>query len=93
MKENLYDFYELKIKKPSYEDYVTSSTYVKMRDRIQIALDIHLPKEVKKDKKLPTILIQTRYCLLRSGLFLWSNSLLFLDLTMCSCEGWSLHSL
>lgn len=38
-----------------------SSQYIVMSDGSQIALDIWLPKDVKKDEKLPVLLSMTRY--------------------------------
>ena len=44
-----------------YEGYSVSSTYIKMRDGIKIAADIHLPEGLSSDDKAPCVLIQTRY--------------------------------
>lgn len=39
----------------------TTSFYLTMRDGVQIAVSLHLPSDLKKGEKLPTILHQTRY--------------------------------
>lgn len=47
--------------KPLYKGYTTQSVYVPMRDGIIIATEIYLPKNLLKDKKIPTIFVQTCY--------------------------------
>lgn len=44
-----------------YDGYKVSSEYLETRDGIKLAADIHLPKGLKPDEKVPCILIQTRY--------------------------------
>jgi len=44
-----------------YEDYVVSSIHIKMRDGVKIASTICLPKGLSPEKKIPTLLYQTRY--------------------------------
>lgn len=44
-----------------YKGFMYSSFYLEMRDGINIACDLYLPKKLEKDAKIPTILIQTRY--------------------------------
>ncbi|MES2138184.1 MAG: CocE/NonD family hydrolase [Bacteroidota bacterium] len=39
----------------------TTSFYLTMRDGVKIAVSLHLPSDLKKGEKLPTILHQTRY--------------------------------
>lgn len=39
----------------------TSSFYLSMRDGVKIAVSLHLPSDLKKGEKLPTIFHQTRY--------------------------------
>jgi len=40
---------------------VTKSVYIPMRDGVELAADVVLPKNLPSDKKLPTLLSQTRY--------------------------------
>jgi uncharacterized protein len=47
--------------KPQYEDVEYSSFYLPMRDGVVLAVDLYLPENIKPGKKLPTILLQTRY--------------------------------
>ncbi len=42
-------------------DVSRSSCYVTMRDGIGIAVDVHLPKDLPPDEKLPALLINTPY--------------------------------
>ncbi len=44
-----------------YEDYTISSTFITVRDGVKIAASICLPKGLSPDKKIPTLLYQTRY--------------------------------
>lgn len=44
-----------------YKGFKYYSYYVKMRDSIQLAVDVYLPKKLEKGKKVPTILYLTRY--------------------------------
>jgi len=43
------------------EVFTTSSLYITMRDGVKIAATICLPKELSKNDKIPTLLVQTRY--------------------------------
>ena len=52
---------EAKFRKKKLKKYSTSSFYIRMRDNVPIAIDVLLPKHLSKEKKIPTILIQTRY--------------------------------
>ncbi len=47
--------------KPLYEDYTTSNIYITMRDGVKIAVTICIPKGLPLEKKIPTLLYQTRY--------------------------------
>ncbi len=42
-------------------EVVRSSHYLRMRDGIRIAIDVYVPKNVREEDKVPTILHQTRY--------------------------------
>jgi uncharacterized protein len=42
-------------KKPTFRDVQQSSLYVPMRDGVQTAIDVVLPKELRADQKVPTI--------------------------------------
>ncbi|MFX1558929.1 MAG: CocE/NonD family hydrolase, partial [Promethearchaeota archaeon] len=46
---------------PMFEDYSVSSSYLKMRDGVKLALTICLPKGLLQGDKIPTLLYQTRY--------------------------------
>ncbi len=76
-------FYEINTelpRKPSYDNYITSSTYLPMRDGVKIAVDINLPENLPLGEKISTILVQTCYWRvkkLRKG-FKWLKNLLIL---------------
>jgi len=57
------DIYPFRIykKKPIYKGYKIDSKYLTMRDGVKIATQIYLPKKLPPNKKLPTVLVQTRY--------------------------------
>ncbi len=44
-----------------YKGLSKSSQYIEMRDGIKIAVDIYLPKNLKKGEQLPALIHQTRY--------------------------------
>jgi len=44
-----------------YDKMKVTSQYIEMRDGVKIAVDIYLPEGLEADKKIPTILMQTRY--------------------------------
>jgi putative CocE/NonD family hydrolase len=44
-----------------YDDYVTRSLYVPMRDGVKLAIDVDLPRALPSGVRVPTILVQTRY--------------------------------
>ena len=44
-----------------YKDYTVSSIYIKMRDGVKIASTLCIPKGLSPEKKIPTLLYQTRY--------------------------------
>jgi putative CocE/NonD family hydrolase len=46
---------------PKYDDVESSSFYLTMRDGVNIAVDLHLPRGLAEGEKIPTILYQTRY--------------------------------
>ena len=46
---------------PSYQGVVTQSRYIPMRDGVNIAIDICLPKDLPPETKLPAVLIMARY--------------------------------
>lgn len=52
-----------------------NSFYITMRDGVQIAADVYLPKKLKNVEQLPTILFQTRYW--RSIGFKWPASMFY----------------
>ena len=58
---NILDFNKDYHPKPIYEGYTTSSKYIPMRDGVKIAIDIYHPKGLSPDKKISTVLLQTRY--------------------------------
>jgi putative CocE/NonD family hydrolase len=47
--------------KPQYKGFNYQSYYVPMRDSVLLAVDVFLPKNLEKGKKIPTILYPTRY--------------------------------
>ncbi len=49
------------VRKPKYKGYTTNSVYIKMRDGIQIAAEVYLPKKLPENTKVSTVLAQTRY--------------------------------
>ncbi len=51
------------------------SHYLTMRDGVQLAIDVYLPKYLATDERVPTILFQTRYW--RSLGFRWPFSMFF----------------
>lgn len=53
-------------------DAVKFSQYVTMRDGVQIAIDVYLPRSLSQGESIPTILHQTRYW--RSWAFRWPMS-------------------
>ncbi len=44
-----------------YSDYTVSSNYLTMSDGVKIAIDLYLPASLEQEKKIPTIVWQTRY--------------------------------
>jgi putative CocE/NonD family hydrolase len=46
---------------PKYKRFTTRSLYIPLRDGVKLALDVTLPKGLDPDKKIPTLLSQTRY--------------------------------
>lgn len=44
-----------------YAGTVTESVYISMRDGVELAAEIVLPKDLPNDQKMPTLLTQTRY--------------------------------
>lgn len=58
---NPFEYLERNVIKPEYKGYVASSHYVEMRDKVKIAVEVLLPKKISEGKKVPAILIQTRY--------------------------------
>jgi putative CocE/NonD family hydrolase len=52
---------DYKYAKPTYKKVTRTAQYLTMRDGIRIAVDTYLPKGLKTNAKLPTILYQTRY--------------------------------
>ncbi len=47
--------------KATYKGFSNQSLYLRMRDGVAIAIDVYLPKELEKDKKIPTIAYFLRY--------------------------------
>lgn len=54
-------FGEFQPEAPQYKGIKTTSTYVTMRDGVDIAVEVFLPKGLVEDKKIPALLNQTRY--------------------------------
>jgi putative CocE/NonD family hydrolase len=48
-------------KKSLYPGLSLISLYIPLRDGVQLAADIYLPKGLPRDEKIPTILMQSRY--------------------------------
>lgn len=46
---------------PAYKGFDYTSLYVPMRDSVQLAVDVFLPKKAKEGEKFPTIVYLTRY--------------------------------
>jgi putative CocE/NonD family hydrolase len=44
-----------------FKSFLTSSFHIPMRDGVKIAVDLHLPEGLRPTRKIPTLLIQTRY--------------------------------
>lgn len=44
-----------------YEEVQITSQYITMRDGVKIAIDLYLPKGLEQGKKIPAIMMQTRY--------------------------------
>ncbi|MHA1147746.1 MAG: CocE/NonD family hydrolase [Promethearchaeota archaeon] len=61
IKESPFDYKYLKAKKSKYKGFIATSHYITMRDGVKIAAEVLLPKKLPSIRKLPTILIQTRY--------------------------------
>ncbi|MHA1300582.1 MAG: CocE/NonD family hydrolase [Candidatus Helarchaeota archaeon] len=49
------------VKKPEYKGFITHSHYISMRDGVKIAFELYIPKKLPSNKKIPTVLVQTRY--------------------------------
>ena len=58
---NLLEFNKEFTQKSIYKRYNTSSTYIIMKDGVKIAIDIHIPENLPNNKKIPAVLVQTRY--------------------------------
>ena len=56
-----FEFHDESVRIPKYNGYTTRSFYITMRDGVQIAADLHLPKGLPPNTKIPTVLVQTRY--------------------------------
>lgn len=54
-------FGEYEIEAPQYSGIETQSTYLTMRDGVDIAVEVHLPKGLSENEKIPALLNQTRY--------------------------------
>ena len=46
---------------PRYSGTSTSSVYIPMRDGVQLAVDVVLPKDLEAGARIPALLSQTRY--------------------------------
>ncbi len=46
---------------PKYKGVTARSIYIPMRDGVQIAIDVILPKDLSADAKIPAILVMARY--------------------------------
>lgn len=53
----------------AYDKITDTSFYLTMRDSVQLAVNLYLPKGLPADAQIPTILYQTRYW--RGGSFRW----------------------
>jgi len=58
---NPYYFENVPSRKRFSGKYKKSSQYLTMRDGVKIAIELVLPEDLKKDDKLPVVLMQTRY--------------------------------
>jgi hypothetical protein len=56
-----FEFDDESVKDPSYKGYITKSHYIEMRDGVKIAIELYLPQDLPADKRIPAILVQTRY--------------------------------
>lgn len=61
MNSKFFDFGTQSHREQLYKEYETRSTYIIMRDGIKIAVDFHVPLNLPQNKKIPAILVQTRY--------------------------------
>ncbi|MHA1379786.1 MAG: CocE/NonD family hydrolase [Candidatus Helarchaeota archaeon] len=62
MKNNYpFKFNDYSVKEPEFKGFSMESQYIVMRDGVKIAIDIYLPKNLPLDRKVPTVLVQTRY--------------------------------
>jgi putative CocE/NonD family hydrolase len=44
-----------------FPDHTTESSYLTMRDSVRIAVDVHVPKPISPEVKVPAIVVMTRY--------------------------------
>ena len=56
-----FEYNDESVKEPKFKGYTTRSQYIKLKDGIKIAADLYLPKELQSNKKVTTVLAQTRY--------------------------------
>ena len=54
-------FGQFELEEPKFSGMTTLSTYVTMRDGVDIAVDVFLPKGLTENEKIPALLNQTRY--------------------------------
>ncbi|MBX7180516.1 MAG: CocE/NonD family hydrolase [Bacteroidia bacterium] len=53
--------YEYQKTNRQYKHFSKKSFYLSMRDGVKLAVDVYIPKGLKKGQKIPAILYQTRY--------------------------------
>ncbi len=49
------------LQKAAYRNYSNHSIYIPMRDSVRLAVDVILPKGLKKGARIPALVVQTRY--------------------------------
>jgi len=70
MDENYpFEYDDESVREPRYKGYTINPVYITVRDGVKLAMDVYLPKGLENDKKVPTVLVQTRYW--RSFKFKW----------------------
>ena len=52
---------------PQFKEFAPRNFYLPMRDGVKIAIQVVLPKDLPADRKLPAVLVMTRYWRARQG--------------------------